>query len=106
MHEDKELFDKLNLSVYEMVFYRALVENEASVHELGDHELRNLAIELTVQLRNSAKLDWQKRDSVRARMRNLVCRLLRRWTYLPDAAEEAIKLVFEQAEVLADAWYK
>ncbi|BAC93295.1 transposase [Vibrio vulnificus YJ016] len=81
MHEDKELFDKLNLSVYEIVFYRALVENEASVHELGYHALRNLAIELTVQLRNSATLDWQKRDSVRARMRNLVCRLLRRRPY-------------------------
>lgn len=106
MHEDKELLDKLNLSVYEMVFYRALVENEASVHELGDHALRNLAIELTVQLRNSATLDWQKRESVRARMRNLVCRLLRGWTYPPDAAEETIKLVLEQAEVLADACYK
>lgn len=89
-----------------MVFYRSLVENEASVHELGDHALRNLAIELKVQHRNSATLDWQKRESVRARMRNLVCRLLRRWTYPPDAAEEVIKLVLEQAEVLADAWYK
>lgn len=58
MHEDKELLDKLNLSVYEMVFYRSLVENEASVHELGDHALRNLAIELKVQHRNSATLDW------------------------------------------------
>lgn len=106
MHEDKELLDKLNFSVYEMVFYRALVENEAPVYELGDHAWRNLAIELTVQLRNSATLDWQKRESVRARMRNLVCRLLRRWTYLQDAAEEAIKLVLEQAEVFADAWYK
>ena len=48
----------------------------------------------------------QKRDSVQARMRNLVRRLLRRWKYPPDAAEEAIKLVLEQAEVLADGWYK
>ncbi len=106
MQEDAELLDKLNLSVDEMAFYRALVENEASVRELGDDALRNLAIELTGQLRKSATVDWQKRESVRARMRNLVRRLLRRWKYPPDKADEAIKLVLEQAEVLADGWYK
>ncbi|MPW31897.1 HsdR family type I site-specific deoxyribonuclease [Agarivorans sp. B2Z047] len=105
MQGDAELLDKLNLSVDEIAFYRALVENEASVRELGDDNLRKLAIELTRQLRSSATVDWQKRDSVRARMRNLVRRLLRRWKYPPDAAEEAIKLVLEQAEVLADGWY-
>lgn len=89
-----------------MAFYRALVENESSVRELGNDDLRNLAIELTQQLRKSATVDWQKRESVRARMRNLVRRLLRRWKYPPDSAEEAIKLVLEQAEVLADGWYK
>ncbi|MEZ9814939.1 type I restriction endonuclease subunit R [Vibrio lentus] len=106
MQEDGELLDKLNLSVDEIAFYRALVDNESSVRELGDDNLRKLAIELTHQLRKSATVDWQKRDSVRARMRNLVRRLLRRWKYPPDAAEEAIKLVLEQAEVLADGWYK
>ncbi|MEZ8465425.1 type I restriction endonuclease subunit R [Vibrio splendidus] len=105
MQEDRELLDKLNLSVDEIAFYRALVDNESSVRELGDDNLRKLAIELTHQLRKSATVDWQKRDSVRARMRNLVRRLLRRWKYPPDAAEEAIKLVLEQAEVLADGWY-
>ncbi len=105
MQEDAKLIDKLNLSVDEMAFYRALVENEASVRELGDDALRNLAIELTQQLRKSATVDWQKRESLRARMRNLVRRLLRRWKYPPDAAEEATQLVLKQAEVLADTWY-
>ncbi len=105
MQEDAEMLDRLNLSVDEIAFYRALIENEASVRELGDDNLRSLAIELTQQLRKSATVDWQKRDSVRARMRNLVRRLLRRWKYPPDAAEAAIKLVLEQAEVLADGWY-
>lgn len=105
MQEDADMLEKLNLSVDEIAFYRALVENEASVRELGDDNLRKLAIELTQQLRKSATVDWQKRDSVRARMRNLVRRLLRKWKYPPDAAEEAIKLVLEQAEVLADGWY-
>lgn len=105
MQADAEMTDKLNLSVDEIAFYRALVTNEASVRVLGDDSLRQLAIELTQQLRKSATVDWQKRESVRARMRNLVRRLLRRWKYPPDAAEEAIKLVLEQAEVLADGWY-
>lgn len=106
MAADAEMAEGLNLSPDEIAFYRALVMNEASVRELGDDSLRGLAIELTQQLRKSATVDWQKRDSVRARMRNLVRRLLRRWKYPPDAAEAAIKLVLEQAEVLADDWYR
>lgn len=106
MQADAEMTNKLNLTIDEIAFYRALVTNEASVRELGDDNLRHLAIELTHQLRKSATVDWQKRESVRARMRNLVRRLLRRWKYPPDAAEEAIQLVLEQVEVLADGWYQ
>ncbi|HIF9388750.1 TPA: type I restriction endonuclease subunit R [Photobacterium damselae] len=106
MAADAEMAAGLNLSPDEIAFYRALVLNEASVRELGDDNLRQLAIELTQQLRKSATVDWQKRESVRARMRNLVRRLLRRWKYPPDKADEAIKLVLEQAEVLADGWHK
>ncbi|ELA8081262.1 type I restriction endonuclease subunit R [Vibrio parahaemolyticus] len=105
MQADADMMAKLNLSPDEIAFYRALIANEASVRTLGDDNLRQLAIELTHQLRQSATVDWQKRESVRARMRNLVRRLLRRWKYPPDAAEEAIKLVLDQAEVLADGWY-
>ena len=105
MQQDANLQDKLKLSVDEIAFYRALVENESSVRELGNDNLRQLAIELTKKLRQSATVDWQKRDSVRARMRNVVRRLLRRWKYPPDAAEDAIKLVLQQAEVLADGWW-
>ena len=105
MQADSKMADELNLTADEIAFYRALVINESSVRELGDDNLRNLAIELTSQLRQSAAVDWQKRDSVRARMRNLVRRLLRRWKYPPDMAEEAIKLVLEQAEALADGWH-
>ncbi|HBY7536877.1 TPA: type I restriction endonuclease subunit R [Klebsiella pneumoniae] len=105
MQADAEMMDKLNLSTDEMAFYRALVTNEASVRVLGDDNLRQLAIELTNQLRKSATVDWQKRESVRARMRNLVRRLLRHWKYPPEQSEAAIKLVLAQAEVLADGWY-
>ncbi|MGO2419613.1 MAG: type I restriction endonuclease subunit R [Vibrio casei] len=105
MQADAEMMEKLGLSTDEIAFYRALVTNEASVRTLGDDNLRQLAIELTHQLRKSATVDWQKRESVRARMRNLVRRLLRKWKYPPDDTDEAIKLILEQAEVLADGWY-
>jgi type I restriction enzyme R subunit len=104
MAADSEMADKLNLSADEIAFYRALVVNEESVRELGDDTLRQLAIALTAELRKSATVDWQKRDSVRARMRNLVRRLLRKWKYPPDKSSEAIELILAQAEVLADSW--
>ncbi|WP_299661878.1 type I restriction endonuclease subunit R [uncultured Psychromonas sp.] len=104
MAADAEMADKLNLSVDEIAFYRALIMNEESVRILGDDTLRNLAIELTNQLRKSATVDWQKRDSVRARMRNLVRRLLRRFKYPPDGSDEAIKLILAQADGLAEMW--
>lgn len=104
MAVDADMASRLNLSTDEIAFYRALVVNEESVRVLGDDKLRQLAIALTHQLRASATVDWQKRDSVRARMRNLVRRLLRRWKYPPDAAADAVELVLEQAEVLAGSW--
>ena len=104
MAADSEMANKLNLSADEIAFYHALIVNEESVRELGDDVLRQLAIELTNQLRKSATVDWQKRDSVRARMRNLVRRLLRKWKYPPDKSSEAIELILAQAEVLADSW--
>lgn len=104
MAADAEMAGKLNLSADEIAFYRALVVNEESVRELGDDTLRQLAIALTNELRKSATVDWQKRDSVRARMRNLVRRLLRKWKYPPEKSKEAIELILAQAEVLADSW--
>ncbi len=104
MAADAEMASRLKLSPDEIAFYRALIVNEASVRELGDNNLRQLAIELTQKLRKSTTVDWNKRESVRARMRNLVRRLLRRWKYPPDAAEDAVRLVLEQAEALADEW--
>jgi type I restriction enzyme R subunit len=49
-------------------------------------------------------LDWQFRDSVRAKMRILIRQLLRKYKYPPEGCEEAIGLVLKQAEVLADDW--
>tara|TARA_R110001599_G_scaffold82854_2_gene222834 strand:+ start:26739 stop:29921 length:3183 start_codon:yes stop_codon:yes gene_type:complete len=96
--------EKLGLNSDEIAFYRALITNESAVKELGDDQLRGLAIEITQKLRQSTTVDWQQRDSVRARLRNLVRRALRRWKYPPDMSDEAIDLCLQQAEVLSNHW--
>ena len=96
--------DALGLNPSELAFYDALANNESAVRDLGDPVLKLIAQELTQKLRGSATVDWQKRDSVRARLRNLVRITLRRHKYPPDLQEQAIQLVLQQAERLADDW--
>ena len=98
--------EKLGLNDSELAFYDALADNESAVRELGDEILKKIALELTEKLRNSTTVDWQKRESVRARLRNLVRITLRRYKYPPDKQDEAIRLVLEQAERLSDDWSK
>lgn len=104
MAADAELAEKSGLNPDEIAFYRALIQNESAVRELGDNNLRDLAIYVTAQLRKSTTVDWQVRDSVRAKLRNLVRRALRKWKYPPDKADEAIELCLKQAEVLSASW--
>ncbi|WP_230407766.1 type I restriction endonuclease subunit R [Undibacterium rivi] len=101
---DAEQAAKLGLNADEIAFYRALIQNESAVRELGDSNLRDLAKHVTEQLRASTTVDWQVRDSVRAKLRNLVRRALRKWKYPPDKADEAIELCLKQAEVLSHGW--
>ena len=96
--------DKLGLNQSEYSFYMALADNESAVRELGDETLEKIARELTEKIRNSTSVDWQKRESVRAKLRNLVRITLRRYKYPPDQQDKAIKLVMNQAESLADEW--
>ncbi|MFC1379669.1 MAG: DUF3387 domain-containing protein, partial [gamma proteobacterium symbiont of Clathrolucina costata] len=88
----------------EFAFYQALCENESAVRELGDPILRALAHELTDKMRKSATIDWQKRQSARARMRMLIKVLLTKYRYPPDKQPAAVEKVIEQAELFADEW--
>ncbi len=96
--------EELGLNEDELAFYDALANNESAVRELGDEVLKQIAHELTGKLRSSTTVDWQVRDSVRAKLRNLVRITLRRYKYPPDKADEAIELVLKQAEVLSQNW--
>ena len=73
---------------------------------MGDEILKQIAIELTQKLRSSISVDWQKRESVRARMRNIIRVILKRFKYPPDKTQEAMDMVMQQAEVLSDEWSK
>lgn len=94
----------MGLSTAELAFYDALADNGSAEAVLGDDILRKIAAELLDKIRRNASIDWQKRESVRARLRNLVRITLRRYHYPPDKQEQAIDLVLEQAERLSDVF--
>jgi len=96
--------EELGLSPDEVAFYDALANNESAVRELGDEILKQIAVEITEKLRKSTSVDWQVRESVRAKLRNLVRRILRRFKYPPDKQDGAVELVLKQAEVLCVGW--
>lgn len=96
--------EALGLNPDEVAFYDALANNESAVRELGDDILKKIAVEITEKLRGSTSVDWQVRESVRAKLRNLVRRTLRKWKYPPDKQDDAVELVLKQAEVLCAGW--
>ena len=96
--------EDLGLSMDEVAFYDALAENESALREMQDETLKLIAQELTQKLRGSVTVDWQKRESVRAKMRNMIRITLKRYKYPPDEQKDAIELVMQQAEVLSDEW--
>ena len=71
---------------------------------LGEPELLAIARELTEQVRANVTIDWTVRENVRAQLRVLVKRILRKHGYPPDKQERATELVLEQAEVLSELW--
>ncbi len=100
MREAGKRGERLKLSDDELAFYDALADNESAVEVLGDKTLRAIAREVAAKIRQSASIDWTIKETVRAAMRAMVKRLLRKYGYPPDKQEAATKLVLEQAELL------
>ena len=96
--------ETLGLTEDEVRFYDALAHNESAVRELTDETLKKIAHELTESLRQNLSVDWSKRESVRAKLRLLVKRILRKYKYPPDRADSAVELVLQQAEALGENW--
>ena len=91
--------EELGLTEEETAFYDALAENESAKEAMQNNTLRLMARRLTEMVREMPKLDWAERESVRARLRRDVRRLLARYGYPPDFAEDATQLVLRQAEL-------
>jgi type I restriction enzyme R subunit len=94
----------LGLSDDELAFYDALGTNDSAVAVLGDAVLTQIARDLTTQIRGSVTIDWTAKEAVRAKLRVLVRRQLRKHGYPPDKAERAVETVLKQAELLAADW--
>ena len=92
------------LSQEEISFYDALAQNESAVEVMGNDQLRVIAQELLNSLKSQASVDWQHRDSARARIRVLVKHILRKYGYPPDLQDAAVQTVLQQAEVLSARW--
>ena len=95
---------ELGLNSDELAFYDALAENGSAKALMAHEQLRVLAQILVQTIRGSATIDWTRKESVRAKMRIEVRKLLVRYGYPPDLQKAAVDLVVRQAEVLATDW--
>lgn len=104
MRESHARGEALGLAEDELAFYDALETNDSAVKVLGDDTLRTIARELVTTVRKNVTIDWTMRENIRAQLRVLVKRILRKYGYPPDKQEKATQTVLEQAEVLSQEW--
>jgi type I restriction enzyme, R subunit len=96
--------EALGLTDDEVAFYDALETNDSAVKVMGDDALRTIARELVATVRANVTIDWTVRENVRAQLRVLVKRILRKYGYPPDKQEKATQTVLEQAALLSQGW--
>ena len=96
--------ETLGLTDDEVRFYDALANKESAVRELTDETLKKIAQELAENLRRNLSVDWSARESVQAKLRLMVKRILRKYKYPPDQQDGAVELVLQQARALSEAW--
>jgi type I restriction enzyme R subunit len=104
MREANARGEALGLTEEELAFYDALETNDSAVKVLGDETLRTIARELVETVRRNVTIDWTLRENVRAQLRVLVKRILRKHGYPPDKQERATQTVLEQAALLSGDW--
>ncbi|KAF5416895.1 MAG: hypothetical protein C5S48_01530 [Candidatus Methanogaster sp.] len=102
MREARRRGDELNMSEEELAFYDALEVNDSAVAVLGDETLRTIARELVDTIRNNLTIDWTLRESVQAKLRVMVKRILRKYGYPPDKQKRATETVLEQAALICN----
>ena len=98
---DKEA-GELGLTDYEYAFYTAVANNDSARELMQKNKLRELAVVLTQKVRENTTLDWNIKESVRAQLRVIIKRTLRKYGYPPDMEQLATDTVMEQARMIAD----
>lgn len=93
---------EMGLTQYEYAFYSAVADNESARELMQKEKLRELAVVLTERVRNNTSIDWTIKESVRAKLRVIVKRTLRKFGYPPDMQKLATETVLKQAERLAE----
>jgi type I restriction enzyme R subunit len=104
MREANKRGEALKLSEDELAFYDALEVNDSAVQVLGDDTLKGIARELVHRVHENVTIDWTVKENVRAKLRVMVRRTLRKYGYPPDKQEKATQTVLEQAELIAKDW--
>jgi len=104
MREAEKRGESMGMKEDELAFYDALETNDSAVKVMGDETLRSIARELVTSVRANISIDWTVRESVRAKIRVIVRRILRKYGYPPDKQEKATQTVLEQAEALSHEW--
>ncbi len=104
MREAHKRGEKLGLTEDELAFYDALETSDSAVKILGDKVLGAIARDLVKSVRQNLAVDWSLKESVRARMRVTIKRLLREHGYPPDKQERATETVLKQTELLCRNW--
>jgi len=104
MREANARGEELGLSEDELAFYDALETNDSAVQVLGEPTLTKIARELVAIVKTNVTIDWTIRENVRAQLRVVVKRILKKYGYPPDKAERATQTVLEQAELLSAGW--
>ena len=94
----------MGLSGDEVAFYDALALNESAKEVMGDETLRELAQVLVQRVKQNTSIDWTIKESVRAKLRTVIKRLLKEYGYPPDKQKLAMENILQQAEYFADEW--
>ena len=98
----REEGEQLGLTADELAFYDALTKPQAIKDFYENEELIAITKELAEALRKNRTIDWQKRDSARAKMRMMIKKLLKKHKYPPEGMEDAVQTVMTQCELWAD----
>jgi type I restriction enzyme R subunit len=92
--------ESTGLTSDELAFYDALADNESAREIMGDEILKQIARDLTQSIKNNISVDWAIRESVQAKMKMTIKRLLKKYGYPPDQTTKAVDTVMEQTKLM------